>query len=129
MTNNAIRKTAGKGSRTAGTSVSTVLLKCLLYLIPGIYAVTCIFPVVWLAYTSFKTQTEFSANILGLPNRMYLGNWEYTLQNLNITHYLFNTARITAHVLDNCQLSCTIPACHLLDNCQLCCVIPACSAA
>ena len=27
------------------------------------------------------------------------------------------------HLLDNCQLSCTIPACHLLDNCQLCCVI------
>ena len=35
----------------------------------------------------------------------------------------------SAHLLDNCQLSCTIPACHLLDNCQLCCVIPACSAA
>ena len=36
---------------------------------------------------------------------------------------------VSAHLLDNCQLSCTIPACHLLDNCQLCCVIPACSAA
>src|SRR5574337_1265505 len=35
---------------------------------------------------------------------------------------------MSAHLLDNCQLSCTIPACHLLDNCQLCCVIPACSA-
>ena len=35
---------------------------------------------------------------------------------------------LSAHLLDNCQLSCTIPACHLLDNCQLCCVIPACSA-
>ena len=30
---------------------------------------------------------------------------------------------------NNCQLSCTIPACHLLDNCQLCCVIPVGSAA
>src|SRR5574340_805106 len=30
-----------------------------------------------------------------------------------------------AHLLDNFQLSCTIPACHLLDNCHLCCVIPA----
>ena len=28
---------------------------------------------------------------------------------------------MSAHLLDNCQLSCTIPACHLLDNCQLCC--------
>ena len=26
---------------------------------------------------------------------------------------------MSAHLLDNCQLSCTIPACHLLDNCQL----------
>ena len=33
-----------------------------------------------------------------------------------------------AHLLDNFQLSCTIPACHLLDNCHLCCVIPACSS-
>ena len=31
-------------------------------------------------------------------------------------------------LLDNFQLSCTIPACHLLDNCHLCCVIPACSS-
>ena len=36
---------------------------------------------------------------------------------------------LSAHLLDNFQLSCTIPACHLLDNCQLCCIIPACSAA
>ena len=31
-------------------------------------------------------------------------------------------------LLDNFQLSCTIPACHLLDNCHLCCVIPTCSS-
>ena len=80
-------------------SFGSRFLKAILYLIPGIYAATCIFPIVWLAYTSFKTNTEFSANILGLPRRLYLGNWEYTLQKLNISHYLFNTARITVIVI------------------------------
>ena len=42
---------------------------------------------------------------------------------------LIDTSYSVDEVLDNCQLSCTIPACLLLDNCQLCCVIPACSAA
>ena len=35
---------------------------------------------------------------------------------------------LSAHLLDNFQLSCTIPACLLLDNCHLCCIILACSS-
>ncbi len=73
--------------------------KVLLYGVPGLYAATCIFPILWLAYTSFKTKTEFAANILGLPKSFYTENWAYVFETLNLPHYMFNTARITVLVI------------------------------
>lgn len=73
--------------------------KILLYTIPGIYAVTCIFPIIWLFYTSFRTKTQFSVNVLALPETLYLDNFKYVFTELNVTRYLFNSARITFFVL------------------------------
>lgn len=70
-----------------------------LHLIPGLFAASCIFPVIWLAYTSFKTKTEYTVDILGLPGSLYLGNWSYVIQNLNLGLYLLNTARITLFII------------------------------
>lgn len=73
--------------------------KFFLYLIPGLFAVSCIFPVIWLAYTSFKTKTEYTVDILGLPGQLYFGNWSYVISNLNLGLYLWNTARITLFII------------------------------
>ncbi len=70
-----------------------------LHLISGLFAASCIFPVIWLAYTSFKTKTEYTVDILGLPGSLYLGNWSYVIQNLNLGLYLLNTARITLFII------------------------------
>lgn len=69
-------------------------------LLPAIYAVTCIFPVVWLFYTSFKTMGEFSISVLALPESfLRLDNFIYVLTEVNVLKYMLNTLRITVVVL------------------------------
>ena len=69
-------------------------------LVPMLYALTCIFPVVWLFYTTFKTQTEFSIDVLALPRSWAnLTNYEYVLKKMPILQAMFNTMRVTLIVL------------------------------
>lgn len=69
-------------------------------LVPMLYALTCIFPVVWLFYTTFKTQTEFSIDVLALPRSWAnLTNYEYVLKKMPIFQAMFNTMRVTLIVL------------------------------
>ena len=69
-------------------------------LIPAFYAVTCIFPVVWLFYTTFKTQPEFSIDVLALPNDWNnITNYEYVLTQMPIIRAMLNTLRVTAIAL------------------------------
>lgn len=68
--------------------------------VPMLYALTCIFPVVWLFYTTFKTQTEFSIDVLALPRSWAnLTNYEYVLKKMPIFQAMFNTMRVTLIVL------------------------------
>lgn len=69
-------------------------------LVPMLYALTCIFPVVWLFYTTFKTQTEFSIDVLALPRSWAnLTNYGYVLKKMPILQAMFNTMRVTLIVL------------------------------
>ena len=69
-------------------------------LIPCLYALTCIFPVIWLFYTTFKTQTEFSIDVLALPKSWTnFSNFQYVLTQMPIPKAMFNTLRITFIVM------------------------------
>lgn len=69
-------------------------------LVPMLYAVTCIFPVIWLFYTTFKTQTEFSIDVLALPKSwMNFANYDHVLKKMPILQAMFNTMRVTLIVL------------------------------
>lgn len=69
-------------------------------LVPMLYALTCVFPVVWLFYTTFKTQTEFSIDVLALPRSWAnLTNYKYVLKKMPIFQAMFNTMRVTLIVL------------------------------
>ena len=68
--------------------------------IPMFYAFTCIFPVVWLFYTTFKTQPEFSIDVLALPKSWTnWTNYDYVLTQMPVLTAMFNTLRITLIVL------------------------------
>lgn len=65
-----------------------------------LYALTCVFPIVWLLYTTFKTQTEFSIDVLALPKSWTnFTNYAYVLNKMPILQAMLNTLRITAIVL------------------------------
>ena len=69
-------------------------------LIPCLYALTCIFPVIWLFYTTFKTQTEFSIDVFALPKSWTnFSNFQYVLTQMPIPKAMFNTLRITFIVM------------------------------
>ena len=69
-------------------------------IIPCFYALTCIFPVIWLFYTTFKTQTEFSIDVLALPKSWAnISNYEYVLTQMPMLRAMFNTLRITLIVM------------------------------
>lgn len=69
-------------------------------LIPALYAVTCIFPVIWLFYTTFKTQPEFSIDVLALPKSFTnTANYSYVLTQMPVIKAMLNTLRVTVIVL------------------------------
>jgi raffinose/stachyose/melibiose transport system permease protein len=43
------------------------------------FSFSCLFPIVWMFYSSFKEQREFNANVISLPAKFYLQNY------LNVT--------------------------------------------
>lgn len=69
-------------------------------LVPALYAITCIFPVIWLFYTTFKTQPEFSIDVLALPKSFTnFTNYSYVLTQMPVLKAMFNTLRVTVIVL------------------------------
>ena len=44
-------------------------------------SITCIFPVVWLGYSSLKTATEFNLNSFSLPAALNFGNYVKAFEN------------------------------------------------
>lgn len=94
-----INSVSKKRHNNADRPIVKLFAKIFLYVIPGIYAITCIFPIIWLFYTSFRTKTQFSKNVLALPESLYLENFKYVFTELNVGRYLFNSARITFFVL------------------------------
>jgi raffinose/stachyose/melibiose transport system permease protein len=72
----------------------------ILNLFPALYAFSCIIPVVWLFYSTFKTMNEFSANVLALPKSfLNFTNYEYVLTKIPLLGAMFNTIRITVIVV------------------------------
>ncbi|MBU3113277.1 carbohydrate ABC transporter permease [Clostridium lacusfryxellense] len=40
-----------------------------------LFSVTCVFPLIWVIYSSLKTQQEFSLNIISLPKGLQFSNY------------------------------------------------------
>lgn len=57
-----------------------------------LFSFTCIFPIVWVLYSSLKTQSEFSVNSVGLPQVWTLANYDSVLRQTNMGRYMLNSA-------------------------------------
>jgi raffinose/stachyose/melibiose transport system permease protein len=64
----------------------------------GLFSLSCLFPVVWMAWSSFKEQKEFNDNVLSLPKTLYLQNYLNVVgrQDANLFRAIGNSFFTTA---------------------------------
>jgi raffinose/stachyose/melibiose transport system permease protein len=55
------------------------------------FSLSCIFPILWIAYTSFKSLREYSASVFALPAGLYLNNYAVILKNARFGMYFYNS--------------------------------------
>jgi len=63
-----------------------------------LFSLSCIFPLVWMLYSSLKTKRVFNADIMGLPTEPTLANYQRILTNsdYHLTESMLNSLRTTA---------------------------------
>lgn len=83
--------------KSAGTRVKKGVLGVILNLILWIFSLTCIFPLVWMLYSSLKEKRQFNADIIGLPTNPTLANYQKILSNrdYNLLQTMGNSLRST----------------------------------
>lgn len=60
-----------------------------------VFSITCIFPAVWLFYSSMKSKAEFNANPIKLPTGLNFEHYIEVLTKSNIIQWMGNTVRNT----------------------------------
>jgi len=80
-----------------GERIKTGILAFFLNLILIIFSLSCIFPLVWMFYSSLKDKRVFNADIIGLPLKPTFDNYVKILTNkdYHIFASVFNSARTT----------------------------------
>ncbi|OUM95790.1 MAG: ABC transporter permease [Thermobacillus sp. ZCTH02-B1] len=61
------------------------------YLVLILYAAINVYPIIWMALNSFKTNAEFSRNPFGLPKTFHLDNYRIAWETARLEVYFFNS--------------------------------------
>ncbi len=56
-----------------------------------LFSLSCVFPVIWILYTSFKPLKAYNASVFALPKSLFLGNYEVILKNARFGMYFYNS--------------------------------------
>lgn len=70
-------------------------LHLLCNIILAVFSFTCIFPIIWIFYSSFKTQAEFMQSPISLPKIFDFSNYLSVFTETNMPLYMLNSARNT----------------------------------
>lgn len=81
----------------AGTKAKRGILSVVLNLILIVFSLTCIFPLVWMFYSSLKEKRIFNADIIGLPKAPTIDNYIKIMTNsdYHLGESMFNSFRTT----------------------------------
>ncbi len=84
-------------NKSTGTKVKNGVLGVILNVILWLFSLTCIFPLVWMLYSSLKEKRQFNADIIGLPKTPTLANYQKILSNkdYNLLQTMGNSLRST----------------------------------
>ena len=85
--------TAVRKSSPVGKAIGTVLINLVLW----VFSLSCIFPLVWMFYSSFKEKRVFNADIVGLPKVWDPVNYIKILSNkdYHLWQSMWNSLRTT----------------------------------
>jgi raffinose/stachyose/melibiose transport system permease protein len=74
-----------------------IALGCFLNISLAIFSLICLFPLIWMAYSSLKDKRVFNADIFGLPKSPTISNYTAILYNpdYQILRSMFNSFRVT----------------------------------
>ena len=80
-----------------GTKVKKGVIGTILNLILWIFSLSCIFPLIWMFYSSLKDKRVFNSDIIGLPKNPSLDNYVKILSNsdYHLGSSMFNSFRTT----------------------------------
>ncbi len=70
-----------KGSYTTADRVKRGILAFFLNFLMIVFSASCIFPLVWMFYSSLKTKRVFNADIIGLPKEPTFSNYIKIMTN------------------------------------------------
>ena len=81
-----------RAAKTKST-VSLVFVNFFLFL----FSLTCVFPFIWMFYSSFKTQREFGRSIISLPSSLDFTNFTsvFEAKDNNLIQAMINSLRVT----------------------------------
>ena len=71
----------------------------LIYLLLLMLTVICVYPLIWMIISSFKTNGEFLLNRFGLPHNFTVENYAEAWQRSNFPLYFANSALVSAMAL------------------------------
>ena len=78
-------------AKKVGKSIGKVICNGLLL----VFSFSCIFPMVWIFYSSFKTQAEYTQSTTSLPQALNLKNYISVFTQTKLGMYMLNSARNT----------------------------------
>ncbi len=84
-------------NQSTGHKIGNGILAVIMNVILWLFSLCCIFPLVWMFYSSLKEKRVFNADIIGLPAHPTIANYVKILTNkdYNLPQSMVNSARTT----------------------------------
>ena len=86
-----------KSNSMTGKKIGSSILSVVLNFVMIAFSLSCIFPLIWMLYSSLKVKREFNADIMGLPANPTISNFVKVLTNpdYHVAASLVNSFRTT----------------------------------
>jgi raffinose/stachyose/melibiose transport system permease protein len=75
--------------------VLNIVLEVVINVFVFALSLSCIFPLIWMFYSSFKTSKEFNLNIISLPSQLQFSNYVNAIVNGNLMVPFLNSLFVT----------------------------------
>lgn len=72
-------------------TVGSVIGRWIIRVVLALWSLTIVFPIIWVFYTSFKSNAEFYADVWALPSELRFENYEFAWNTAKFSSYFANS--------------------------------------